>query len=128
MTFARSLPTRRTGLVLPAAVLAAALLALAPRGATAQSFNCRTDTAPDEQAICANPGLAQLDVKLATLYDVAKSLSAMGARGDLQDAQRAWLARRQLCGSDVACIRAAYTARIGVLEAYLKGIAARGPY
>ncbi len=128
MTSLRSFRARRLGAALAAPLLAAALGALTPSGAAAQSFNCGTNTAPDEQAICGNHSLAQLDVKMATLYDVATHLSAMGARGDLQDQQRAWLARRQLCGADVGCIRTAYTTRIDALEAYLKGIYGRGPY
>lgn len=108
------------------AMLAAGWLAAAP--AAAASFNCATAKAPDERAVCASCDLEQLDVKLSTLYGVLTKLVAMGQRGDIQDAQRVWLARRALCGSDAACVRQAYTSRIQELEAGLQGIYSRGPF
>jgi uncharacterized protein len=52
----------------------------------------------------------------------------MGQRGDIQDAQRAWLGRREACGDRVACLIKAYDARIDELNTVLKAIAARGPF
>lgn len=114
----------RTGLI-PAG-LAAILLALAP--AAAASFDCATSRAPDEKAICGSCDLAQLDVKMATLYGVLTRLVAMGQRGMIEDAQRAWLEKRSACGSDAACLAAAYRARTGELEAALGEIYSRGPF
>lgn len=101
---------------------------LAPAGGRAASFDCATNTVPDEKAICADCALAQLDVKMATMYQFLARTSAMGARGDLQDAQRDWLAERARCGSDIACLTKAYTRRIGALEGMLNDFYARGPY
>lgn len=116
---------RRLGARLAGGLLCG-MLALTP--AVAASFDCAAAKAADETAICANCDLQQLDVKMATLYDVLTHLVAMGQRGAITDAQRAWLSRRALCGSDGACVRKAYTARIGELEAALGAIYARGPF
>ena len=96
--------------------------------ASAASFACGADLGADEKVICADCDLAQLDVKMATMYQVLTRTSAMGARGALQDDQRAWLGRRAQCGADRACIRAAYETRIGQLQKLLDDFYARGPY
>lgn len=96
--------------------------------AQAQSFNCATNTAPDEKAICRDCGLGQLDVKLATMYEFLTRTSGMGARGALQDEQRDWLAQRARCGADASCLRKAYDARIGQLQKLLDDFYSRGPY
>lgn len=109
--------------------LASAVTAIALAGpAAAQSFDCADASKPDEKAICANRTLANLDVKNATLYDVMNSLVGMGVRGDQQDAERAFLKKREACGGDTGCIRAAYEARIGEIEGVLQGIYQNGPY
>lgn len=107
-------------------VLAASLLAVAPAGAA--SFDCAAARAADETAICGNCELAQLDVKMATLYDVLTRLVGMGARGDIRDAQAAWLRQRAACGAETACLVQAYRTRIGLLEKGLEAIYSRGPF
>jgi len=113
-------------------LMAAGLILAAPfamaGGAAAASFACVGDMAPDEKAICADCDLAQLDVKMATMYQFLTRTSAMGARGALQDDQRAWLGQRARCGAERACIRAAYEARIGRLQQLLNDFYSRGPY
>lgn len=108
------------------ALLVGTLFAGTP--ALSASFDCSTARATDEKAICNSCDLAQLDVKMDTLYGVISRLSAMGARGDLRDTQRAWLARRSLCGSDASCLRDAYQGRIGELEQTMNAIYSRGPF
>lgn len=108
--------------------LATVMVGLMVGPVAAASFDCSSAKATDEKAICANCGLQQLDVKLSTLYGVLTKLVAMGQRGDIQEAQRAWLSRRALCGSDAGCIRQAYEARIQELEAGLSSIYSRGPF
>jgi len=117
---------RRTLSSAVGAVLLLGAAALAP--AAAASFDCATAGAADEKAVCADCDLAQLDVKMATLYEVVTRLVAMGQRGDIQDAQRTFLAERARCGADTACLSRAYRARIGVLEQAFSAIAARGPF
>lgn len=112
-------------LVVPV-MLVMGVLAAGP--AAAASFDCSTARAADEKAVCASCDLQQLDVKMSTLYGVITKLVAMGQRGDIQDAQRAWLSRRALCGADGACLKQVYTTRIQELEAGLAAIYSRGPF
>ena len=83
----------------------------------AASFDCSKAKLPDEKAICADRGLSELDVEMATLYGVRMQIPMlMGAKGAAQDEQRAFLASRATCGASVACIRQAYGQRISVLN------------
>lgn len=113
---------------LPFAVLALSAALAGPAPAAAQSFSCATDTAPDERAICADCGLAQLDVKLSMMYEVLTKTSGMGARADLRESQRAWLSTRVACGGNVACLTGAYRARIASLQHLLDEFYSRGPF
>ncbi len=99
-----------------------------PAGAGAASFDCAKAAKPDEIAICANRDLDDADVEMATRYSMLLQLLAMGSAGALRDDQKAWLGWRQACGSDLACLRAAYADRIGALKAAFNRIAANGPY
>lgn len=96
--------------------------------ASAASFDCTTAKARDMRAVCVNRELSDLDVRMATLYEVLTHLVAMGQRGEIQEAQKAFLAFRATCGGRVSCIRGAYQNRITQLEAGLQAIYARGPF
>jgi uncharacterized protein len=62
--------------------------------------------------------LSDLDVQMATLFGVRMQVPMlMGARGAAQDEQRAFLQSRATCGSNVACITAAYNQRNATLNA-----------
>ncbi|WP_029877743.1 hypothetical protein [Xanthobacter sp. 126] len=113
---------------LKSAVLAATLAATLIVPASAASFSCNGVTAPDEVAICKSCELAQLDVKMATLYGVITKMVGMGQRGAIQDDQRAWLVERAACKADAACISAAYQTRIRAIEGMLSDIYSRGPF
>lgn len=112
----------------PKAAFAAVLALMLSAPASAASFDCATAKAADEAAVCGNCDLAQLDVKMATLYGVLGHLVPMGQRADIQDAQRGFLAQRARCGGDAACLGTAYRARIGELEQGLARVYARGPF
>jgi uncharacterized protein len=89
--------------------------------AEAASFNCTKASKPDEIAICDSTKLSDLDVEMATLFRIRMEIPMlMGARGAAQDDQREFLANRAKCGGKVACIEAAYTARIAVLNQAIK--------
>ncbi|MEP9376722.1 hypothetical protein ABLE91_08430 [Aquabacter sp. CN5-332] len=103
-------------------------LALSASGASAASFNCKAAKAPDEKAICDSMVLSDLDVKMATLFDVATHLVAMGQRGALQDQQVEFLKARAACKFNKVCINNAYEARITALQAVLQSIYSRGPF
>ncbi len=90
----------------PIALLLAALAA--PFAAQAASFDCAKAASRDEQAICANRTLNDLDVQMATQYQLLRGLFAMGARGAMQDSQQ--------CGGDTACLLKSYRTRIAELD------------
>lgn len=126
----RRAPARPRALRLGVAALALAAL-MSGAGAlpaSAASFDCNTTRTRDERAVCVNRELSNLDVRMATLYEVLTHLVAMGQRGEIQDAQKAFLAFRATCGGRVACIRGAYQNRITQLETGLQAIYARGPF
>lgn len=65
---------------------------------------CLRAATPTERTICGNERLSELDIELASVY--AKAARGIGAdeRQDLIADQRRWLAERDACGIDVACI------------------------
>ncbi|WP_336488671.1 lysozyme inhibitor LprI family protein [Methylobacterium nigriterrae] len=115
------MPTRWT---VPTALVFAALGAGPARAA---SFPCEKAEAPDEQAVCANRSLNDLDVEMAVRFEILKDLLPMGGRGKLRDDQEAWLAERRACGADAACLCQAYEARLKVLRAVFSEFAKQGP-
>ncbi|MDR6819183.1 uncharacterized protein J2X76_004365 [Neorhizobium sp. 2083] len=113
--------------LIPAIALSGLLLGLTatafPRTASAASFDCdRANLAADEKVICDTRTLNDADVKMVTTFDILTSLMAMGNRGKLQDEQSAWLKKRQSCGEDVECIRAAYGDRLKQLDEAYKNL------
>lgn len=119
MRFARALPIKTLSIV-------AMLIGF---GGTAQaaSFPCAKAEAPDEKAICATLSLNDLDVEMATRFEILKDLLAMGNRSQLQDEQETWLKERQSCAGDVACLKQAYETRLKVLRGVLAEFAKQGP-
>lgn len=91
-------------------------------------LNCNKANIPAEQAICANYGLGQQEARVATLFAITTSLVAMGQRGNIQDAQRAWLQRRDACGGNVSCLKKIYDERVRQLNGVIEAIASRGPF
>jgi len=108
--------------------LAFAVVLLNPVSAQAASYDCDRARTSDEIAICNSRELNDLDVKMATMFDIAKGLVAMGQRGEMQDDQREWLAQRRRCGASTGCLRRSYRKRIDELEEVLQDIKERGPY
>jgi S1-C subfamily serine protease len=83
----------------------------------AQSFDCRTAKNADEQAICNNAELAELDIRMSnSFYRLFNGLSG-SARSELRSQQGRWWRERRECGSKVGCIRDIYRQRISELEA-----------
>jgi uncharacterized protein len=91
-------------------------------------LDCSRASTPAERTICRNYDLGQMEARMATLFAVSTSLVAMGQRGNIQDAQRAWLKKRDACGSDIVCLAKAYDKRIGELNDVMAAIASRGPF
>lgn len=80
------------------------------------SFTCTERSRDVEKAICGDEGLARSDRELVEAYKDA--LERVGAHGadQLKTAQRAWVAKRNSCGSDGDCISRAMGVRIAELE------------
>src|SRR5882672_7994058 len=106
----------------------AAMFLLSDVQAVAASFDCRRARTADEVAICDNRDLNDMDVRMATLFEITKGFVAMGERGAMQDEQRDWLDQRRRCGGDVPCLRRSYRRRIGELEDTVRDIKSRGPF
>ena len=109
-----------------AAALAAPLLLPSIQAAIAAepSFSCTGPATPAEAAICKDDDLAALDrTRAAAFKSKLDAIAAGTARADDDDrdavvvTQKAWIAHRNECGSDKACIRKAYGVRTGALTA-----------
>lgn len=90
--------------------------------AATPSFDCRTDTQPVEQAICADSGLSARDRKLSESYYRLADMLPQAERFALRDQQRDWIRRRNACGSLVPCIAQAYDQRLAQLQAQPGGL------
>jgi uncharacterized protein len=108
--------------------LSVLMLAAAWQPIQAASFDCSKAETTDEKAICANPQLNDADVEMSVLYTQLKPLLGMGARGDLEDEQAAWLKRRAGCGGDRACLGEAYEDRVRQLRRGFEVLSKRGPF
>jgi uncharacterized protein len=104
------------------------LLMTVPQPVLAASFDCAKAQTADEKAVCADHHLNDQDVEMAVLYTQLKPLLGMGARGDMEDAQAAWLKRREACGDDRACLTKAYQERVLQLRGGFEALAKRGPF
>ncbi|MEG7361319.1 hypothetical protein V5264_16685 [Pseudomonas citronellolis] len=101
---------------------AVCVLAAAALPAGAASFDCKKARHADEKAICADRQLSELDVQMATTYRLLSGLFAMGMRGNMGDAQLAWLDQRRACGRDKACLKQRYQERLDALQKIYDGI------
>ena len=70
--------------------------------AQAPSFNCATDTHPDERAICSNAELSQLDNIANAGYEYVRRI--YGTRYS-KSVTLPLLHARQACGSNIICIK-----------------------
>lgn len=94
----------------------------------ASPLNCAKATSPTEHTVCKNPTLLQADARMTAYYEIAIQFVAMGQRGDLQDSQQAFPALRDHCGTDKACILAAYKKQTAPLEAVIAHVVTFGPF
>jgi uncharacterized protein len=88
-----------------------------PTPARAAGFDCARATKADEIAVCRNPHLSELDSEMGGLwYAYSRVPMLMGGNGARMDEAQAFLARRAACGRNLACLTAAYRARIEELH------------
>lgn len=98
-------------------------LALGTCPLNAASFDCDAEALKaDEQVICDIRALNDLDVKMATTFELLTGLMPMGSRDHLKEEQAAWLAKRQACNADAQCLRLSYDERMKQLETVYGGI------
>lgn len=100
-----------------ALAVALALCMLAEGSALAAerpSFDCGKATTPSERAICADEALAGLDRDIAALYRRRRAQSPIPRAVDA--AQKQWLAVRDVCQENVACLAKEHAARKQALE------------
>lgn len=93
--------------------LSAATLATA-----APSFDCSKARSASEKTICEVPDLQWNDRQLARFYKLALKNSG-NAHASVIQSQRAFLARRDVCGADITCLEAAYKAQFKALAPYV---------
>jgi uncharacterized protein len=100
---------RRTALSL--AAFGSALFVASP--ASAASFDCGRARAADEVTVCHTPSLSNMDSEMGGLwYAYSRVPMLMGGNGNRGDEARDFLDHRRRCGRNVACLTAAYRARI----------------
>jgi uncharacterized protein len=69
-----------------------------------------------------------MDVEMSVRFQMITGLVAMGTRGDMGEAQQAWLKQRHACGANRACLQTAYQDRIKALKDQYAQLASRGPF
>lgn len=67
-------------------------------------FDCAKARAPTELTICADPLLSALDSDVAAQYHALAQQADPSQKGDLLSSQREYLAARNVCGGDRACL------------------------
>jgi len=108
-------------------LLGLALLSLAAAPASAASFSCDKAETADEKAICAHLPLNDLDVEMATRFEILRAMLPMGGNAKLREDQETWLAERRACAGDVACLKQSYEGRLKTLRAVFSEFAKQGP-
>jgi uncharacterized protein len=94
----------------------------------ASPIDCSRIQNATERTICNTPSLLQADARMTTYFEIATQFVGMGVRGDLQDSQQAFPALRNKCGTDKACILAAYKKQTAPLEAVIANVKTHGPF
>lgn len=104
-------------------------LAFVPLTAWAASpIDCAKASNPTEKTVCRTPSLLQADARMTAYFEIATQFVGMGVRGDLGDSQQAFPAVRDRCGTDKACILAAYKKQTAPLVAVIANVKTHGPF
>jgi uncharacterized protein len=94
----------------------------------ASPIDCAKASNPTEKTVCRTPSLLQADARMTAYFEIATQFVGMGVRGDLSDSQQAFPAVRDRCGTDKACILAAYKKQTAPLEAVIANVKTHGPF
>jgi len=78
---------------------------------------CRSAKTAAEITVCTNPDLAAAEIKRSDNYFAKYDAANTAQKSTLKMEQRAWIASRERCGSNITCLRDAYgiAANIGSL-------------
>lgn len=106
--------------VLIASAVIAGLLALSATTTAAAEPTCAAALTVTEKIVCASEVLGKLDQRLSRLYGWLVVSLGERERAQLVNEQRLFLAFRDVCGGDAACLRASYLTRIDDLAARLR--------
>jgi uncharacterized protein len=80
-------------------------------------LGCHKSGSAAEQAVCGHAALAKLDRELARLWDpLVRAYDDEQQRAEIHLDRLQWLAVRDACGADVACIEETYRDRIRRLD------------
>ena len=104
---------------MPLGVLVMTVCAILP--GDAEAIDCTKVSSFNEQTICGDKKLLLLDRDLTVVYN--KFIKVFSDTGhytylitETKIAQQKWLQRRNACGADAACVKAAYEERLEVLQ------------
>jgi uncharacterized protein len=92
----------------------AVLMITAP--ASAQSFNCQKAYYPDEETICGDSHLGQLDQQLASVYGRWVAKLPKERRDEIEGNETLFVRARRRCGRDRNCIEQSYRNRIEEIQ------------
>ncbi len=104
------------------AVLALFAVVTASQAKYAPSFDCAKASSDVERTICANEQLAVADASVAANYRQMLQYRTGKDAKVFKDEQRAWLKRRNQCGTDVACLSDAYEFRYSEMCTVTSGV------
>jgi uncharacterized protein len=101
---------------------------LTPFVHAASPIDCAKAANATERTVCRTPSLLQADARMTAYFEIATQFVGMGVRGDLEDSQQAFPAVRNKCGTNKACILAAYKKQMAPLEAVIENVKTHGPF
>ena len=84
------------------------------------SFSCKKAQSMDEEAICDDVKLSELDQEIATIYGKAKQFLNRASYENLVPGQRYFIKTRENCGSDRQCLAKKMQARVDDLNRLIK--------
>jgi uncharacterized protein len=106
-------------------------IAAVDASAAGPSFDCKkVEAGSIEETVCKDPGLADLDVKMAEAYKEASLKAVNEQPPELKAEQRGWIKGRDECwksNDKKACIENEYKLRIAELQARYRLLPAKGP-
>ncbi len=102
--------------LLAGVALTVAIVIVFFRSGKPPGFDCYSAVDADEQEICRNSELAELDRSLTVAYSVLRAHLDKDKQAALAADESAWLERRKSCKKDDACLRTAYITRLRQLR------------